>query len=81
MVVVRSVDRKADIYAASVVLWEALTGRRLEVEAQVISVVGPQGTRRLRHFVSRSSLGPYPLRGGRIGFSVVRQRDHVGKRD
>jgi serine/threonine protein kinase len=35
-------DRKADIYAASVVLWEALTGRRLflgETEAQTVSRV------------------------------------------
>jgi serine/threonine protein kinase len=35
-------DRKADIYAATVVLWEALTGRRLflgETEAQTVSRV------------------------------------------
>ena len=39
---------------------QRLSGRSLEVEAQVVSVVGPKGTRRLRHFVSRSSPGPLP---------------------
>src|SRR5206468_6067387 len=39
---------------------QRLARRSLQVEAEIISVVGPQGTRRLGHFVSRSSSRPGP---------------------
>jgi hypothetical protein len=48
---------------------QRLSSRCLEVEAQVINLVGPKGTRRLRHFVSRSSPGAARSAGVAAGIS------------
>src|SRR5207249_10852261 len=47
---------------------QRLASRRLQVEAKVVSVVGPQGTRRLRHGYHSPPRGPVVAAGrGAVG--------------